>query len=75
MIEIKLLLTNEENITWYQVLFLKYGNIDGKISDKYSSLGYYYMLYQHHMWKTDYNIQHQESPPSNVFFVHNYRNH
>ena len=66
MIKIALLLTNEENITWYQVHFVNNGNIDRKTSDKYSSLGYYFMLYQHHMWKTDYNIQHQESPPSHI---------
>ena len=35
---------------------------------KNSSLGYYYMLYEHHMWKTDYNLQHQEFPPSHIVF-------
>ena len=59
MIETALLLTNEKS-SWYQVPFLNNEIMDRKISDKKSALGYYSMLYQHHMWKADKKLQHQE---------------
>ena len=65
MIEIAPLHINEKKLHGIKSIFLTM-EIYRKTSDKKSSLGYYYMLYQHHMWKTDYNLQHQEFPPPHI---------
>ena len=52
MIETAPLLTNEKK-SWYQVHLVNNESMDRTTSDKSSALGYYSMLYQHHMWKTE----------------------
>ena len=57
-----------KKISWYQVNFVNNESMDRKTSDNKSALLYYSMLYQLHMWKIDYNLQHQDFSSSHPFF-------